>query len=146
MKSQLLHQADGIRTFIVILDPEDEAMASLREVAVKEDLDAAQLTAIGAFRSATLAFFDWASKSFIDIHVDEQTEVASLMGDIAGGPDGVPAVHVHAVLGRRDGSAVAGHLKSGIVRPTLEVTITELPAHLHRRFDPVTGLTLIRPS
>jgi predicted DNA-binding protein with PD1-like motif len=30
------------------------------------------------------------------------------------------------------------------VRPTLEVIITESPAHLRRRKDPETGLALIR--
>jgi predicted DNA-binding protein with PD1-like motif len=145
VKHELLHETDGIRTFIVILDPEDEAMACLREIAVREDLDAAQISAIGAFRSATLAFFDWETKGYLDLPVEEQTEVASMTGDIASGPDGAPVVHVHAVLGKRDGTAVAGHLSRGIVRPTLEILITESPAHLARRHDPLTGLTLIRP-
>jgi predicted DNA-binding protein with PD1-like motif len=30
------------------------------------------------------------------------------------------------------------------VRPTLEVVIVESPAHLERRFDAKTGLSLIR--
>lgn len=145
MKYQLLHETDGIRTFVAVLDLDDEAMACLRELALKEQLDAAQVSAIGAFRSATLAFFDWETKSYIDIPVDEQTEVASLIGDIASDPDGAPVVHVHAVLGKRDGGAVAGHLSRGMVRPTLEVLITESPAYLTRRHDPVSGLTLIRP-
>jgi uncharacterized protein len=32
------------------------------------------------------------------------------------------------------------------VRPTLEIVIMELPRHLHRRFDPESGLALIEPS
>jgi uncharacterized protein len=59
---------------------------------------------------ATLAFFDWESKTYQPIRVNEQVEVASLVGDIATGPDKRPTVHVHAVLGRRDGTAMAGHL------------------------------------
>jgi predicted DNA-binding protein with PD1-like motif len=35
-------------------------------------------------------------------------------------------------------------LLEGHVRPTLEVVVTETPAHLHRRFDPDAGLALIR--
>jgi predicted DNA-binding protein with PD1-like motif len=74
--------------------------------------------------------------------VDEQVEVASLTGNIALGPDGGPAIHVHSVLGRRDGTALAGHLKEGHVRPTLEIVLTESPAYLCN--DPETGLALIR--
>src|SRR5712671_3445851 len=68
-----------------------------------------------------------------------------LPGIIALGPDGNPALHIHCVLGRRDGAALAGHLIEGKVRPTLEVILTESPAHLRKRHDPESGLALIDP-
>ena len=119
-------------------------MANLRRLAEAEGLSAAQVTAIGAFSTAELAFFDWHEKAYKPIPVDEQTEVASLVGDIAVDAEGKPSLHFHAVLGRPDGSAVAGHLVRGEVRPTLEVVVTETPAHLHRLKDDETGLALIR--
>jgi predicted DNA-binding protein with PD1-like motif len=75
--------------------------------------------------------------------VKEQVEVAALVGDIGIDEAGAPALHIHLVLGKRDGSAIAGHLAEGHVRPTLEVIITESPAHLRRRRDAETGLNLI---
>jgi predicted DNA-binding protein with PD1-like motif len=42
-----------------------------------------------------------------------------------------------------DGSAHGGHLVEARVMPTLEVILTESPAHLRRTHDPETGLTLI---
>src|SRR5262249_19709123 len=50
-------------------------------------------------------------------HVSERLEVASLIGDVASSPDGKPALHIHAVLGRSDGTARAGHLMEARVRP-----------------------------
>jgi predicted DNA-binding protein with PD1-like motif len=144
MRSKLLHEADGKRTFALILQKRDEAMRCLQEFAVKERLGGAQITAIGALSSATLAFFDWETKQYQPIPVKEQVEVASLIGDIAINPEGKPSVHAHAVLGRRDGSAVAGHLQEGHVRPTLEIIITESPAHLCKAKDAESGLALIR--
>ena len=41
-------------------------------------------------------------------------------------------------------SALARHLVEAVVRPTLEVVITEAPRHLHRHKDPASGLNLIR--
>ena len=38
---------------------------------------------------------------------------------------------------------MGGDLESGHVRPTLEVIITESPAHLRRVHDEKTGLALI---
>jgi len=143
MQSKLLHEADGKRTFAVILQNGDEAMRCLQDFAGKERLGGAQVTAIGALSGAKLAFFDWETKQYRPIPVEEQVEVASLIGDIAVGPDGEPSVHVHAVLGRRDGTALAGHLQAGYVRPTLEIIITESPAHLCKVKDAESGLALI---
>jgi predicted DNA-binding protein with PD1-like motif len=143
MKSKLLHESDGRRTFAVILHSGDEAVRCLQEFATRERLGAAQITAIGALSGAELAYFDWDSKTYQSIPVREQVEVASLVGDIAVSPEGKPSLHVHAVLGRRDGSALAGHLLEARVRPTLEIIITESPAHLCKRKDPESGLALI---
>ena len=144
MKAKLLHQADGKRTYAVVLQAGDEAMACLKEFAAAENITAAQVTAIGAFKQAKLAFFDWEEKSYLPIDVPEQVEVASLIGDIATGLDGSPSVHVHAVLSKRDGTAVAGHFQTGHVRPTLEIIVTETPAHLCKAKDEQTGLALIK--
>ncbi len=70
--------------------------------------------------------------SYEEIPVREQVEVVSLVGDIAL-RDGEPALHAHVVLARRDGSTVGGHLRRAIAWPTLEVVVTETPAHLHKR-------------
>lgn len=144
MKYKVLHQADGKRTYAVILVTGDEAMSCLKSFANKERLGGAQITAIGALCDARLAYFDWTTKAYQPIEVHEQVEVASLVGDVAAGPDGTPSIHVHAVLGRRDGSALAGHLEEAHVRPTLEIIVTELPAHLCKAKDAETGLALIK--
>jgi uncharacterized protein len=144
MQTRLLHDHAGQRTFAVVLDSGDEVMSCLRSFAKAQAISAAQLTALGAFSEAELYFFDWDDKGYESIPVKEQVEVASLTGDVAVDQDDAPVLHVHAVLGRRDGSAVAGHLNAGRVRPTLEVIITESPGHLRRRHDPESGLPLIQ--
>ena len=145
MKSRLLHESSGQRTFAVILETGDEVMGCLQEFAEKERISAAQLTAIGAFSDAVLGYFDWDRKKYRRTPVSQQVEVASLLGDVAVTPDGKSGLHVHLVLGRRDGTALAGHLLEAHVRPTLEVILTESPAHLHKVQDPESGLALIRP-
>ncbi len=143
MKSKLLRENEGGRTFVVILDPGDESFKSISDFAATESVTAAAVTAIGAFERATVGWFDFASKTYRKIPVDEQCEVLSAIGDIAAGDDGKPSLHLHAVLGLSDGSTRGGHLLDGIVRPTLEVMVTETPAHLHRRKRPELGIALI---
>ena len=157
MKSRMLHEVDGQRTFALVFDTGDEVMASLKAFAGRERLSAAQFSAIGAFRSAVLGYFDWETKTYLKRAVDEQVEVASLTGDVAlndkatdsratdsrATDSRAPAIHIHAVLGRRDTSALAGHLLEAHVRPTLEVVLVESPAHLCKRHDADSGLALI---
>ena len=143
MRSKVIKDAEQ-RTYAVILDKGDEAVAALARFAAEERLGAAQITAIGAFSDAVLGYFDWERKEYRRIPVDEQVEVVSLVGDVALDEQGTPALHAHAVLGRSDGTALGGHLLAGHVRPTLEAIVTESPHHLRKRKDEESGLALIR--
>src|SRR5690606_6751245 len=105
---------DGQKTWAVIFDSGDEAMSGLSRFAEENGLAASQITAIGAFSAATLGYFDFGRKDYERIPVREQVEVLSLIGDVALA-DGKPKLHLHAVLGRRDGSAIGGHLLEGRV-------------------------------
>jgi predicted DNA-binding protein with PD1-like motif len=143
MKSKLIHEHQGEKTFALIFDTGDEAMAGLAEFARANKLGASRFTAIGAFRDVTLGYFDWEKKAYQKIPVREQVEVLSLIGDVAL-KDGEPKVHAHVVVGRSDGSTRGGHLMEAYVRPTLEVILTESPAHLQKQIDEESGLALIR--
>jgi predicted DNA-binding protein with PD1-like motif len=143
MKARLLHDHAGQKTFALIFQTGDDVMASLSAFAKEQRLAGSHFTAIGAFQEATLGYFDWDRKDYRKIPVREQVEVVSLVGDIATGEKGEPKVHAHVVLGRLDGSALAGHLLEARVRPTLELILTESPQHLRRKHDAVSGLALI---
>lgn len=143
MRYKLVDPKPGSRVWVLIFDSGDEVMEGLNYFASHENVLAASFIALGAFKSATLAYFDWEQKKYQPIPVDEQVEVVSLMGDIAQGDDGRPSLHAHAMLGRRDGTAKGGHLQKAIVRPTLEVKITETPAHLSRHARPGLGIATI---
>ena len=145
MQTRLINQAGQQRSFVIVLSSGDEVMACLERFVAQEKIEAAQFSAIGAFGSAVLGYFDWETKKYQRIPVDEQVEVASFTGDVAFAPDGQPSLHVHCVLGCRGGRAVAGHLLEGQVRPTLEVVLTDSPVHLRKRHDPESGLALIAP-
>jgi predicted DNA-binding protein with PD1-like motif len=143
MQSKLLNEQDGRRTFAVIMSKGDEVLSTIGAFAKKERISAAQITAIGALSDVVLRYFDWDEKDYRDIPVREQVEVASLVGDVALDPHGKPAIHIHLVVGRKDGTALAGHLGEAHVRPTLEVIVDEQPSYLQKTSDPETGLALI---
>jgi predicted DNA-binding protein with PD1-like motif len=142
MQSKLIHDAEQ-RTFAVILETGEEAVASLRSFAREHHLGGSQFTAIGAFSGAVVGFFDFDRRDYKRIAIDEQVEVLALLGDIAL-QDDEPQLHAHVVVGDCRGNARGGHLLEGRVRPTLEVIITESPRDLCKYHDPSTGLALIR--
>jgi predicted DNA-binding protein with PD1-like motif len=142
MRSRKLHDVDGLRTYAVVLDKGDDAVEQLGRFAREQNISGAGITAVGACREATLGYFDPEQLAYQDIPVTEQVEVLSLLGDIAW-QDEAPALHAHAVLGRRDGSCVGGHVQRLVVWPTLEVIVTESPVHLRKRVDRETGLALV---
>jgi uncharacterized protein len=145
MKTAMLAEHDGLRTFVVVCETGDETIKTMTSFAAENRLGGSQFTAIGAFSRAVVAYFDWSAKQYQHISIEEQVEVLSLVGDVTIEND-KPKVHAHVVLGKADATAHGGHLIEGLVRPTLEIVITETPRHLQRRIDPRSGLALIDPA
>ena len=141
MKSRQIDESP--RTFILIFETGDELADGLLQFARKQKLSAASFKAVGALSSVRLGWFNWESKQYeTAVTLDEQVELLSLLGDVAL-RDGEPAVHAHAVIGRKDGAAYGGHLLRAHIRPTCEVFLTESPAHLQKFIDPASGVALI---
>jgi len=141
MKYKVVEDADVV-TYVVVCDPGDEAVSALTQFARAEQLEAAQITAVGAFEHAVVGWFDRAARDYRRIPVDQQCELLSLIGDVAEGQDG-PVLHVHAVLGLSDGTTRGGHLLEARVFPTLEAVVTETPARLRKVLRPDIGIALI---
>jgi uncharacterized protein len=131
-----------MKNYILVLHTGDDALKAISEFAVRNRIEGASFTAIGAFQNATIAFWNWDTKEYEHIEVGEQVEVLALNGSIARAGDD-PKLHAHVILGRRDGSTVGGHLVRGTVRPTLEVFVIDLGMRLARARDVSTGLWLL---
>jgi predicted DNA-binding protein with PD1-like motif len=146
MKSKLLHNKAGEKIFVLVFNMGDEVVQTLLDFARKQHIRTARLMAVGGFSEATLGHFDMGTRNFSPIHVREQVEVASLVGSLAvnGENPEQPKLHMHAVVGKPDGTALAGHLLQGTVRPTLEMFVVISPVELDRCNDPATGLALLR--
>lgn len=144
MQSKLVGGGDGTpRMWVVVLASGEEVKATLLSFAASEQIGGASFVGFGAFARAVVAYFDWERKAGIPIQIPQQVEVLSLVGDIVRGERGGPDLHAHTVLGLPDGTTRGGHLMEGHVRPTLDVTLTETPAHLVRRMRPELGTAII---
>jgi uncharacterized protein len=142
MKSKLLHDKNGLKTFALIFDTDESVKEPLIRFAAENQVEAAEVTAIGAFNEVTLGYFDRQQKTYREIPVNEQVEVLSFVGNIVE-KDGEPMLHAHVVIAKSDGTAHGGHFLRGRVWPTLEMIISTMPVPLRRKYNDKTGLALI---
>ena len=96
------------QTYVVILDTGEEILSSLKLFANTAHLAGSSFKAIGALSRVELGWFNWQTRKYqIDVKLDEQVELLSLIGDIAL-QNGEPQVHAHLVVGRADGPRMVG--------------------------------------
>ena len=150
VRSQLIAESERGRRYVLVLERGDQLMAEVKAFAERERLRAAEFTGIGAVSSAKLAAFDPERREYVEIADPGQAELAALNGRITLPQDADPAdppperqLHVHCVLSREDGSAIAGHVFELVIRPTCEIFVTESTQYIARREDPESGLPVI---
>ena len=141
MQAKVMRE-DGAMVYLLVFDEDEEVIETLTAFAKDRSIAGAHFSALGAFREAELAWFDCEAREYVPIRVDEQVEVASLVGNVAVFDEAI-RIHAHAVLGRRDGSTLAGHVVRGRVRPTLEMILVDEPTTLARTVDERVGLPLL---
>ena len=102
--------------------PGDEIMSGLTDLVLEHDITSGYVTGLGGLSGALLAWGDPEVGAFKMIPVDEKCELISLLGHIAV-RDGKPYVHLHAVVGFRDGTTKAGHVMEARVAPLAEISV-----------------------
>ena len=137
-----VREAAAVREFLLIFDKGEDLQPALLSFAKENRVAAASFYAIGALREGAIAYWNAATQVYEEIAVGEQVEVVSMTGNLAPSVEGTK-MHAHVVLGKRDGSAVAGHFLRGIVFPTLEVFLAAREVRVERKKDPATGLWLL---
>ena len=111
-------------------------------IAKTEKISTARVEAIGGVEELRLAYFNRRTKRYEEQDFKEFLEVTGILGNVTL-KDGKPFLHIHGTFGRRDLSALAGHVMSAKVFPLLEVVITPTKNRALRRFDDELGLNVI---
>ncbi|POG56942.1 PPC domain-containing DNA-binding protein [Haloferax marisrubri] len=112
----------------------------IEEFCARKDIGSAWFNAMGAVQDAELWFYDQTDQEYQSVTFDEPLEVAACVGNVAL-LDGEPFAHTHAILSRRSGQALAGHLDSATVFAG-EVNLRAFEEPLERDHDAVTDLDL----
>lgn len=145
LQTKLLSDVGGVKTYALVFAKGDEVLSGLTDFVAAQHVQAAHFSAIGAFQTATTAWFDPQKKQYRLNRVQGPVELVSLLGDVALF-EGKPVVHSHLAVGHPDGRIEGGHLIEGYVFPTVELFLTVYPTPLYKKSDPETDLKLIDPA
>ena len=133
-------EVSGDREFVARLGHDEEWRSEIESLAADEDVDAAWFVAMGAVQDATVWFYDQSELEYREVEFDEPLEVASCVGNISW-LDGDRFAHTHAVLSRKSGQTLAGHLDSATVFAG-ELYMRTFEEELEREPDEPTDLDL----
>ncbi|WP_276280109.1 PPC domain-containing DNA-binding protein [Halorussus caseinilyticus] len=133
-------EVSGDREFVARLGHGEDWRAEIERLAADEDVDAAWFVAMGAVQNATVWYYDQSELEYREVEFDEPLEVAACVGNVSW-LDGDRFAHTHAVLSRKSGQTLAGHLDSATVFAG-ELYMRTFEEELEREPDELTDLDL----
>ena len=129
--------------YLVVLDRDQDIVASLTEIATQYSIKGGHITGIGAVKDVQLGYYDLHKKDYIRKTMsDEDYELIALNGNITL-REGVPYVHVHTAIGRSDFSVLGGHMFEAKVAVTAEIYISPFGLMPERFLNSSLGLSTI---
>ena len=128
---------------IVRMDKGEEILEKVREVAEKEKIKLADISALGAVSEFTVGVFDTEAKEYHANEFKGSFEIVSLTGTINTMNDKFYC-HLHMSAGNEKGQVFGGHLNRAIISATCEMVITLIDGRVDRRFEKEVGLNLFQ--
>ncbi|MFB6347126.1 MAG: PPC domain-containing DNA-binding protein [bacterium] len=130
------------KTHVLRLEKDRDLLGQLTDYCNEKEIDAAQISALGAVTEAAIAFYDQDEEFYGETTIDREMEMIQATGNVSY-LEGERFVHMHATFVDEDDNTHAGHLVEGNNVFAGEATIQELEGpQLIRKDDPETGLTL----
>lgn len=131
----------GDNAIVIRLSKGEEIVASIKEIAAKENILSAVVTGIGAVDYAKVGVFLTAQKKYVAQELYGDMEVTALSGSVTR-MNGEPYIHIHASLAGEKG-VFGGHLNEAVVSATLEIILIRVDIRIDRKYDTETGLNLM---
>ena len=128
---------------VVRIDKGEEILDKIKEIALKENIKLASVTALGATNNFTVGVFKTAEKKYYSNEFKGDFEIVSLTGTI-NTMNGEFYTHIHMSAGNDKGEVFGGHLNKAIVSATCEMVIDVIDGTVDRYFDEEIGLNLFK--
>lgn len=128
--------------FMLRLMKGEEIIGTISSFVQKQNISGGFVFGLGAFKQATLGYFDAEKKEYVKTSFKEDMEFGSFTGSISY-VEGKPFVHAHVVASGADCKAYFGHLFSATISATGEFFIIPSESQIERKPDSESGLNLL---
>lgn len=129
-------------TIVLRLEIGEEIVASIVEVAKRENIKLATVSGIGAVDNLTIGVFKPNDKKYYSNHFEGDFEVLSLNGNLSTMNNEVYQ-HLHIAVGNVQGQAFGGHLNEAVVSVTAEIFINIIDGEVDRFLDEDININLM---
>ena len=119
----------------------EEVHEALKQIALKEDIKLASITAIGATDNFTIGVYKVDDKSYTEKNFKGIFEILAINGTITT-KDGEYYPHLHITVADDEGKGFGGHLISSNISVTCEMVIDIIDGKVERKMDPEIGINL----
>lgn len=130
-------------TIVVRIDRGEEILEAVRELAERESIRLASISALGAVNEFTVGVFNTAEKKYYANEFSGAFEIVSLTGTI-NTMDGEFYCHLHMSAGNDKGEVFGGHLNRAVISATCEMIVTVIDGEVDRYHDDDVGLNLFK--
>ena len=126
---------------IARIDKGEEILEKIKDIAEKENIKLASVTALGATNNFTVGVYNVDEKKYYSNEFKGSFEIVSLTGTI-NTMNGNFYTHIHMSAGNDEGKVFGGHLNKAIVSATCETVIDIIDGKVDRKYDKETGLNI----
>lgn len=131
------------KDIVVRIDKGEEILKKIKEVAIRENIKLAKVTALGATNEFTVGVFKTEEKKYYSNSFQGDFEIVSLTGSINTMNDEF-YTHIHMSAGDEKGNVFGGHLNKAIVSATCEMFIHVIEGKVDRELSKDIGLNLFK--
>lgn len=126
---------------IARIDRGEEILEKVKEIALKENIKLAGISALGATNGFTVGVYNVDEKKYYANEFKGSYEIVSLTGTI-NTMNGEFYTHIHMSAGNDKGEVFGGHLNKAMVSATCEMVIDIIDGSVDRNYDEEIGLNI----
>ena len=126
---------------IARIDRGEEILEKVKEIALKENIKLAGISALGATNDFTVGVHNVDEKKYYANEFKGSYEIVSLTGTI-NTMNGEFYTHIHMSAGNDKGEVFGGHLNKAMVSATCEMVIDIIDGSVDRSYDEEIGLNI----